>query len=90
MDRSVDIRPFIDLRASFSRYPGGRIEVEITLTNHGPRELTAAEAVIACDSGEWRIPLGSVASESQASWDRRLPRHDACDGYTVAMGSASW
>jgi clan AA aspartic protease (TIGR02281 family) len=89
-NRRLDAIPFVDLGATMSRYPGGRVEVEVTLENGAPRGLAAAEAEIRCGEAGWTVDLGGTEAGGRSVVRRRLPEHTACDRYQVALQSADW
>lgn len=89
-DRKLDIKPFSDLNASFSRFPGGRVEVEVVLENRADRAIDAAEALVSCESGEWAVDLGSTSALGHTTVNRRLPRHPRCSSYLIGFHTASW
>lgn len=90
-NRRLDVTPFTELSASLSRYPGGRMEVEVQLQNRADRAIPAASAEIRCDESSWTVdfPEG-VAARAETSVRRRLPDHEACERYQVALLSANW
>ena len=97
-NRHLDVKPFTTLSASFSRFPGGRVEMEVTLDNLADRAVATAVARIRCGAdggdgdsrGGWDVPIGRVEARASATETQALPRHAPCDGYSVAMAEASW
>jgi clan AA aspartic protease (TIGR02281 family) len=89
-NRRLDVTPFTDLAASLSRYPGGRMEVEVRLKNIGPRPVIGASAEIRCDAQSWSVDLDRVAPGAVTVARRRLPDHAPCERYQVALQSAVW
>lgn len=89
-DRKIDIKPFADLSASFTRFPGGRVEVSVTLENQSTRDITDVTAVVSCDAGSWRVGIGAVPAAEAVTITERLPRHTACASYQIAMQEALW
>lgn len=89
-DQRLDIHPFVDLSASFTRFPGGRVEVAVDLVNHAPRPLAEAAAGIVCDGDTWTVPLPPAEPGEHVAAKRRLPSHPGCDGYAVTLDAASW
>ena len=45
-DNRLDVSPFIDLSATFTRFPGGRVEVVVNLANRSERTIAQADASI--------------------------------------------
>lgn len=89
-NRRLDVTPFTDLSASLSRYPGGRMEVAVHLSNSAHRAIADAEAEIRCGDEAWVVPIGPVPAEGEIDVRRRLPEHDPCEKYQVALHSAEW
>jgi len=93
-NHKLDVGPFITLSAQFSRFPGGRVEVEVTLRNDGPRTIDDAMAIITCtdrpDDAGWGVPLQDVGPGDVGVVRHRLPEHGECQGYRVGLGSAHW
>ncbi|NCG21934.1 MAG: hypothetical protein GWP91_23195 [Rhodobacterales bacterium] len=89
-ERHLDVKQFTDLDATFTRYPGGRVEVEVTLENMSPRDVIAATAAIHCGDSTWNIPIDGVPAGTVGHSSRRLPEHDKCDHYEIALNSATW
>lgn len=89
-NRRLDISPFTDLAASLSRYPGGRMEVEVRLDNRATRPIMAATAEIRCDAASWTVELADVPASGDVAVRRRLPDHAPCERYQVALLSAGW
>jgi hypothetical protein len=89
-NRRLDASPFLDLQASLSRYPGGRMEVEVNLDNRASRDLTAAQAEIRCGDRSFSVDLPGVLARKSETIRRRLPEHEPCERYQVALLSAKW
>ena len=89
-DRGLDVKLFTDLESRFSRYPGGRVEVDLLLSNQGRRTVTDARARITCGDAEWMIDLEDVPPGDSARTKRRLPAHEPCEEYQIALDEAHW
>jgi clan AA aspartic protease (TIGR02281 family) len=89
-DRKLDVKPFVELDATFTKFPGGRVEVAATLDNRGPRAVSAATASVRCPAGSWTVELGAVEPGATVTERRKLPAHDACAQYEIGLQSASW
>ena len=88
--RHLDIKPFIDIEASISRYQGGRIEVDAEVQNNGNRTIAEAAVSITCEGQEWLIPFQDVEPGILHETQRALPKHEACEKYEIGLKSASW
>ncbi len=89
-NRHLDIKQFSDLDASFTRYPGGRIEVEASLLNESDRVIAAAQASIHCGTHTWTVDLLAINPGEVGTARQRLPEHDDCDSYEIALEKAVW
>lgn len=89
-NRRLDVSPFADLAASFSRFPGGRVEVEVDLQNLADRPIGEATALVQCGTSMWTIKHRDVPAGAQVSAKRRLPVHEGCDSYQISLFSAFW
>ncbi len=89
-DRRIDVKAFVDLSASFTRFPGDRVEVTVELDNLADADIDHAFASIRCPQGTWRIDLGAVPARAAVTAEQRLPRHAPCEGYQVDLLEASW
>ncbi|MBW1877638.1 MAG: retropepsin-like domain-containing protein [Deltaproteobacteria bacterium] len=89
-DNRLDISPFIDLSATFTRFQGGRVEVVVNLANRSGRTIERADASIACGEETWIVRLSHVEPGELASVRRRLPSHTWCERYQVSLDAASW
>jgi clan AA aspartic protease (TIGR02281 family) len=88
-DRSVDIAPWLELWAQASRWPDGRVEVEVEVENLSTREVRDVKVDISCVK-TWVAELAVVPPEGSASTIVSLPRGTDCETYSVALGGARW
>lgn len=89
-DRHLDIRPFTDLDARFTRFPGGRVELSLDVANAADRGITKAEAKVECAGEAWLVDVDAVEPGGSVSVRKRLPPHDACDAYQISLERAWW
>jgi hypothetical protein len=89
-NRRLDIRPFSDLEANFTRYPGGRVEFDLSLANLGHRTIQGAAAKISCDDDEWLVQVEAVQPMGTEHVHKRLPPHEKCLSYRVSLDAAWW
>ena len=89
-DRHLDVRPFVDVNASFTHFPGGRTEVEVTIDNLGPRSVRAATAGLRCGEETWQVTIEDIAPGTSESSRRRLPPHPTCPHYEITLANADW
>jgi len=89
-DRHLDISPFLDISASFTRFPGGRVEVVVRFDNSSARDIDRVDASVSCGDQTWVIGGGPIPAGRLETVRSRLPSHEACDGYRIAMDKAFW
>lgn len=89
-ERHLDIKPHTDLDATFTRYAGGRVEVDVRFQNNSPRPVTEAVAAIACGEDRWRVTLNDISPGEESHTRRKLPEHPACTSYEISLESADW
>ncbi len=89
-DRALDVTNFVDVNASFSRYPGGRVEVVVRFDNRSPRPVDSAVAAIHCGERSWHIDSGQIDPGELTTARRRLPPHTCDVGYTISLDKAFW
>jgi len=89
-DRKLDIKPFSDLDAAFTRFPGGRVEVEASLQNDSDRVIAGAQASVHCGEHTWTLEMMAIMPGEVGTARRRLPKHDGCDSYEIALEKALW
>jgi clan AA aspartic protease (TIGR02281 family) len=89
-DRKLDIKPFTDLDATFTRFPGGRVEVDVRLENQARRDIQQAVAMVRCGDAQWAVGLGKVLAGQRGETRQRLPEHPTCSEYEISLQRASW
>jgi hypothetical protein len=88
-DAGGDVRYWVELTSRATRWPDGRMEVEVSVENLAPRDIEWVDVEIAC--GEpFTSRVESVARGETRTERVSLPLGTACDGYTVAVGGAAW
>lgn len=89
-DRKLDLKPFTELTGTFTRYPGGRVEVSMKLDNRSRREIASATASVRCGSETWTVDLGAIGPGELGNVRRKLPEHETCEEYEIGLHEASW
>lgn len=89
-DQQLDVAPFTDISATTSRFPGGRVEVEVSVENRGPRDVQSLTVSVSCDAGTWTLPLDNVPAGRIRTGRHRLPEHEPCERYEVSLSDARW
>jgi clan AA aspartic protease (TIGR02281 family) len=88
--RHLDVRPFLDVKASFVRFAGGRIEAKLEVHNLADREVKEAQVQVTCDRESFQLPTGPLAPSEEKVVLRRLPSHPPCSAYQVSVTDAEW
>ena len=89
-NRHLDVKPFVDISASVSRFYGGRVEVDTTIENRALRAIAFADVSIQCEGTEWVVPFGAIAAGAQEESQRTLPAHEPCDSYQIGLKRGFW
>ncbi|MEN0065609.1 MAG: retropepsin-like aspartic protease [Myxococcota bacterium] len=89
-DRKLDVKPFSELSATFTRFPGGRVEVQVSLEAVSRRDVLEATAAIGCGDTKWEVDIIDVPSGDVRTVRRRLPRHVPCEAYEISLHEADW
>ena len=89
-NRKLDIKPFSNLNANFTRYPGERIEVSVNFQNESPRYIQEVQALISCGGERWLMPIQNIGPYQEQKIRRRLPEHRTCESYEVSLEQAHW
>lgn len=89
VNRVVDIAPWTSLGATATRWPDGRTEVDVRLTNNADRAIADAVVEIRCDR-TYEAHFSRIAPRKEGSSIVSLPAFAQCDGYKVALSSAVW
>jgi clan AA aspartic protease (TIGR02281 family) len=90
LDRRLDVKPFSDLSATFTRFPGGRVEVAVQVENVGRRPIDGVTTSVRCKDDTWLVELGPIARGEVGTARRKLPAHEPCLQYEIAMHEARW
>lgn len=88
-DRALDVGHWLELGATATRWPDGRVEVQVRGKNRAARAVERAEVEIACDRS-WVAVLTDLAPGATDQTLVSLPAGASCDGYTVRLAHARW
>lgn len=88
-DRVLDIAHWVDLSATATRWPDGRVEVEVRLKNRAQRTIDWAEVSIQC-SERFTAPMEDIVSGQEIKATVSLPTGVQCDQYKVGLERAGW
>ena len=89
-DRHLDVSPFVHTTATFSRFPGGRIEVKVRMDNTSEHAVERAVARVTCREESWQVELEDIQPGTEAQRRTRLPNHEPCESYRIALDKAWW
>ena len=89
-DDTANVQPWVELVATATRYPDGRVEVETDLYNDAPQGLASAEVTVDCGD-TWTVEVGPVPAGGSAVTTASLPLGQVCEqGYAVRLTHARW
>lgn len=88
-NRVLDIIHWATLSATATRWPDGRVEVEVRLKNRAARQINWAEVSIRC-SEVWSARLTDIGPGQEARTTVSLPAGADCAKYAVALDRAGW
>lgn len=88
--RHLDVRPFLDVDASFVRFAGGRVEARLEVLNLADRAVQDAQVSVHCDEERFQVSTGGLEPGEPQVVLRRLPNHPPCASYQVSVTDASW
>ena len=89
MDQSVDLSPWLQIKATAVHWSDGRIEVELSAANAAARPVAAASVEIRC-SETFAATLHDIPAGGERKTSVSLPLGTNCDGYSVVMSEGRW
>jgi len=89
-DRHLDITHWLQIEGRATRWPTGRVVVELTAQNTSPRDVDEAVVEVECPDRSFAVTLTSVPAGGQQSTRFELPRGTACDEYRLVPRSGRW
>lgn len=89
-DRRLDLLHWLTIEASATTWPGGRVEVDIALTNRSRRHVDEAVVEVACPDSSFTVTLQDINAGASRSTRVELPRGSACPSYRVLVQSGYW
>jgi clan AA aspartic protease (TIGR02281 family) len=89
VDASADIKYWAELSSAATRWPDGRMEVELEVLNRARRDIARVDVEIQCGEAFTARVLALPAGESRTQ-TVSLPVGTECDGYTVGVAGAAW
>ncbi len=88
-DRALDVGHWLELSATATRWPDGRMEVQVRGRNRSQRRIEQAEVAIACERS-WVAVLTNIEPGTTGEALVSLPTGSRCDGYSVRLAHAAW
>lgn len=88
-NRALDVAPWLNLEAGATRWPDGRVEVEIKAKNRSRRHIERADVAIRCGPG-YLATVGDLDPGETGTALVSLPAGTDCAGYTIGLERASW
>ncbi len=87
--QGADVRYWVHPAAAATRWPDGRVDVEVSLRNDAPRVVRDAVVRVGCGE-DYEVAFARVAPGETAVERAQLPRGASCDSYTVAFDRGRW
>ncbi|MFT5685434.1 MAG: hypothetical protein ACI8RZ_006385 [Myxococcota bacterium] len=89
IDHSVDLSPWLSIRATAVHWSDGRIEVQVGADSAATRAVEAVEVEIHCDE-TFTAVLEDIPAGGSKEATVALPLGTDCTDYTVAMRTGRW
>ncbi len=89
-DRRLDLLHWMDIEATATSWPSGRVEVDLELTNRSRRHVTEAVVEIACPESSFSVTFTAIPAGVTQSTQVELPPGAGCPSYRVSLQSGSW
>lgn len=89
-DRHLDITHWLSIEGRATRWPTGRVVVELTARNTSIRDVDEAVVEVECPDRSFAVTLTSVPAGGQQSTRFELPRGTDCAEYRLVPRSGRW
>ena len=89
-DRHLDITHWLEIQGQVTRWPTGRVVVELTGTSRANRAIRQAVVEVECPSRSFAAELSDFPPLGTRTTRFELPRGAACDSYRVILRTADW
>lgn len=89
-DRRLDVAHWLDIKATATSWPSGRVEVELELHNRSTRLVEEAVMEIACPGSGFSVSVSSIPPSATKTTRVELPRGSSCPSYQVFLRGARW
>ncbi len=89
-DRRLDLLHWMDIEATATSWPSGRVEVDLELTNRSRRHVTEAVVEIACPKSSFSVTFVAISPGATKTTQVELPPGAGCPSYRVSLHSGTW
>lgn len=89
-DRHLDITHWLNIEGQVTRWPTGRVVVELTGRSRAPRPIREAVVEVECPDSSFAVQLNDIPSQGTRTTRLELPRGTSCDSYRVILRTADW
>ncbi len=89
-DRTIDVQPWLDVRATTTHYGDGRIEALAEIENRAFIPVSLAEVGLSCGPHHLKVPIEKIPARGSGRSQRMLGRDLDCDAWKVTLDRASW
>jgi hypothetical protein len=89
-DRHLDLTHWLKLEGQATRWPTGRVVIDLTATNRSPRHIIEAVVEVECPDRSFAVTLADIPGGSSQQTSFELPRGASCDSYSIVLRSGRW
>jgi predicted aspartyl protease len=89
-DRHLDITHWLDIEGTATRYPTGRVVVELAARNRAHEAISEAVVEVECPDRSFAAEIAAIPSQGERHTRFELPRGTNCDSYRVILRTARW
>lgn len=89
-DRHLDLTHWIGLEGRATRWPTGRVVIDMTATNKSRRTVHEAVIEVECPERSFAVTVSDLAPGGTEETSFELPRGASCDSYSLVLRSGRW
>ncbi len=89
-DRHLDLTHWIALEGRATRWPTGRVVIDMTATNKSPRQVHEAVIEVECPERSFAVTVTDLSPGASEETSFELPRGATCDSYSLVLRSGRW
>ena len=89
-DRHLDVTHWLTIEGRATRWPTGRVVIDLTARSQAPVPVAEAVVEVECPASSFAVELHDVPPAGERSTRFELPRGTQCDKYRVILRTAKW